>query len=259
MSVLNPFELLAKLPTPTEVVAGLMQAPQVLSDKALLASHVGYRLSQAVALAVRQMAQQESWVGESAEPHFNRIVDVVLPIMNVNHTLRWQIVPKEILLAQRVEPELDAKTINASPANVTLTVMPSVYDELDGLPFDVKIDTQVIMRHVHISGPSDLAQWVSRLVENLRPDVWAQLADIIGATPAGWAQQGFARAKSDVLSLTEKIKSRCLDGGELRPAVAVRHEKLDELSKDVQAVRSGVDALAQRVARLPSQKPKARS
>jgi ubiquinone biosynthesis protein UbiJ len=257
VSVLNPFELLAKLPTPTEVLSGLMQVPQVLSDKNLLASHIAYRLSQTTALAVRQMAQQESWVGESAEPHFNRIVDVVLPMMGVNHTLRWQIVPKEILLAQRVEPELDAKTINASPANVTLTVMPTVYDELNGLPFDTALDVQAIMRHVHISGPSDLAQWVSRLVENLRPDVWAQLADIIGATPAGFVQQGFARAKSDIQSLTEKLKTRCLDGDEYHPAVVVRHAKLEELSKGVQAVRNGVDALAQRVAQLYSQKPKA--
>ena len=257
MSVLNPFELLAKLPTPTEVVSGLMQVPQVLSDKNLLASHVGYRLSQAVALAVRQMAQQESWVGESAEPHFNRIVDVVLPIMGVNHTLRWQIVPKEILLAQRVEPELDAKTITTSPANVTLTVMPTVYDELSSLPFDTALDVQAVMRHVHISGPSDLAQWVSRLVENLRPDVWAQLADIIGATPAGWAQQGFVRAKSDIQSLTEKLKTRCLDGDEYHPAVLVRHAKLEEFSKGVQTVRSGVDALAQRVAQLHRQQLKA--
>ena len=257
MSVLNPFELLAKLPTPTEVLSGLMQAPQVLNDKDLLASHVGYRLSQAIALAVRQMAQQESWVGESAVPHFNRIVDVVLPIMNVNHTLRWQIVPNDILCAQRVEPELDDRTVTASPANVTLMVMPTVYDALEGLPFDVKLDTQAIMRHVHISGPSDLAQWVSRLVENLRPDVWAQLADMIGVTPAGWVQQGFARVKSDLQSLTEKLKVRCLDGDESHPAVAVRHEQLDELSKNVQVARSGVDALAQRVTRLLNQKMKA--
>ena len=257
MSVLNPFELLAKLPTPTEVLSGLMQAPQVLNDKDLLASHVGYRLSQAIALAVRQMAQQESWVGESAVPHFNRIVDVVLPIMNVNHTLRWQIVPNDILRAQRVEPELDDRTVTTSPANVTLMVMPTVYDALEGLPLDVKLDTQAIMRHVHISGPSDLAQWVSRLVENLRPDVWAQLADMIGVTPAGWVQQGFARAKSDIQSLTKKLKVRCLEGDESHPAVAVRHEQLDALSKNVQVVRSGVDALAQRVTRLLNQKMKA--
>jgi ubiquinone biosynthesis protein UbiJ len=196
------------------------------------------------------MAQQESWVGESAVPHFNRIVDVVLPIMNINHILRWQITPYDVLVAQRVEPELDAKTITASPANVTLTVMPTVYDELDGLPFDVKLDSQAIMRHVHISGASDLAQWVSRLVENLRPDVWEHLAGIIGATPAGFVQQGFERAKSDIQALSEKLKARCLDGDENRPAVAVRHAKLDEFSKGVQAVRGGVDALAQRITKL---------
>ncbi len=254
--MLNPFELLAKLPTPSEVVTGLLQAPQVLSDKDLLAAHVGYRLSQAVALAVRQMAQQEAWVESSAVPHYNRIVDVVLPIMNVNHTLRWQIVPLDILHAQRIEPELDANTITASPANVTLTVMPSVYEELGGLPFDARIDTQAIMRHVHISGASDLAQWVSRMAENLRPDVWAQLGDVIGATPAGFMQQGFERAKSDFQSLSEKLKSRCLDGDEHRPAVALRHDKLDELSTGIHAVRSGVDMLAMRVAKLQS---KARS
>ena len=155
-------------------------------------------------------------------------------------------VPLAILVAHRIEPEPYANTITASPANVTLTVMPSVYDDVfDQWPPEIS----KIMRHVHISGESALADWVSRLVKNLRPDVWAQLAGVIGATPAGWVQQGAERAKRDVQTLAEKAQNRFLDG-EDGEAVAIRHETLHHWSDQIHQVRQGVDTLAQRVARL---------
>lgn len=246
VNFLNPLEVLAKLPTPTEVISGLMDVPKVLSDRELFAAHMSYRLAQVVAVAVRQAATQEDWVAESALSHVGRIVDVIVPIMGQKHTLRWQVEPVDILLAQRIEPEPDAKTITASPANVTLTVMPSVYDDVfDAWPPEM----HTIMRHVHISGESALADWVSRLVKNLRPDVWAQLAGIIGATPASWVQQGTERAKRDVQVLSEKAQNRFLDGVS-GSAVAIRHASLQNLTEQIVQLRQGVDALAQRIARL---------
>ena len=151
----------------------MLEMPKVLSDRELFAAHMSYRLAQVVAVGVRQAAAQEDWVAETALPHSGKIVDVIMPIMGQKHTLRWQIEPVDILSAQRIEPEPDAQTITASPANVTLTVMPSVYDDiLDDWPPQI----QTLMQHVHISGESALADWVSRLTKNLRPDVWAQLA-----------------------------------------------------------------------------------
>ena len=247
VNFLNPLEVLAKLPTPTEVISGLMEMPKVLSDRELFAAHMSYRLAQVVSVAVRQAATQEDWVAETALEHVGRIVDVIVPIMGQKHTLRWQIEPVDILVAQRIEPEPDANTITASPANVTLTVMPSVYDDVfDQWPPEIA----KIMRHVHISGESALADWVSRLVKILRPDVWAQLAAIIGATPAGWVQHGAERAKRDVQNFAEKAQSRLLDGGVTGEAVAIRHEALHRWSDQIHQVRQGVDTLAQRIARL---------
>ena len=246
VNFLNPLEVLAKLPTPTEVISGLMEMPKVLSDRELFAAHMSYRLAQVVSVAVRPAATQEEGVAETARVHIGRIVDVIVPIMGQKHTLRWQVEPVDILVAQRIEPEPDANTITASPANVTLTVMPSVYDDVfDQWPPEIS----KIMRHVHISGESALADWVSRLVKNLRPDAWAQLARVIGATPASWVQQGAERAKRDVQTLAEKAQNRLLDG-EDGEAVAIRHETLHHWSDQIHQVRQGVDTLAQRIARL---------
>ena len=243
---INPLYVLQKLPKPTEVVSALLEMPKVLSDRELLTSHMSHRLAQLVSVGVRQAATQESWVAESAVSYVGRIVDVIVPIMGQDHRLRWQIEPIDILVAQRVEPELDANTITASPANVTLTVMPSVYDDVfDQWPPDM----QQIMHHVHISGESALADWVSRLSKNLRPDVWAQLAGIIGAMPAGWVQKGAERAKQDVQSIAAKAQDRFLDGGS-DEAVAIRHATLQHFSDQIHQVRQGVDILAQRIARL---------
>ena len=246
VNFLNPFTVLEKLPTPTEVISGLLEMPKVLSDRELFAAHMSYRLAQVVAVGVRQAAAQEDWVAETALPHSGKIVDVIMPIMGQKHTLRWQIEPVDIVSAQRIEPEPDAQTIAASPANVTLTVMPSVYDDiLDDWPPQI----QTLMQHVHISGESALADWVSRLTKNLRPDVWAQLAAIIGATPASWVQQGSERAKRDLQKVAEKAQHRFLDDESGR-AVAIRHAALQQLSDQVHRVRQGVDTLGRRIERL---------
>ena len=105
------------------------------------------------------------------------------------------------------------------------------------------------MQHVHISGESALADWVSRLTKNLRPDVWAQLAAIIGATPASWVQQGSERAKRDLQKVAEKAQHRFLDDESGR-AVAIRHAALQQLSDQVHLVRQGVDTLGRRIERL---------
>ena len=246
VNFLNPFTVLEKLPTPTEVISGLLEMPKVLSDRELFAAHMSYRLAQVVAVGVRQAAAQEDWVAETALPHSGKIVDVIMPIMGQKHTLRWQIEPVDILSAQRIDPEPDAQTITASPANVILTVMPSVYDDVfDDWPPQI----QTLMQHVRISGESALADWVSRLTKNLRPDVWAQLAAIIGATPASWVQQGSERAKRDLQKVAEKAQHRFLDDESGR-VVAIRHAALQQLSDQVHRVRQGVDTLGRRIERL---------
>ena len=40
VNFLNPFTVLEKLPTPTEVISGLLEMPKVLSDRELLAAHM---------------------------------------------------------------------------------------------------------------------------------------------------------------------------------------------------------------------------
>ena len=102
----------------------------MLSDRELFAAHMSYRLAQVVAVGVRQAATQEDWVAETALPHSGKIVDVIMPIMGQNTRYAGKSRPVDILSAQRIEPEPDAQTITASPANVILTVMPSVYDDI---------------------------------------------------------------------------------------------------------------------------------
>lgn len=251
--MLNPFELLTKLPKPAEVFDALLTAPQVLRDKESLAQHVGYRMAQVVALAVRQTAQsadgQNAWVADSAAAYAGKVIDVVVPIFGVAHTLRWQVAAGGVLQAMRIEPEPDARTITASPANVVLTVQPSVYEMLQQFPPETP-DMAVVMEHVHIAGESGLAKWVSRLAEELRPDVWAQLAQLVGATPAGWMQTGFARAKNNAQAFAQSVQARLLDGDSDRAPIGVRHAQLDTLAQSIQSTRGAVDALEQRIKHL---------
>lgn len=263
MVTLKSFEWMARLPSPFEVAVGLLEVPKVLRNQNLLASHVGFRLSQIVALAVKQMAQQEAWVVQSAQPHINRVIDVVVPIMGVNHVLRWQVVAQDVLSAVRVEPEADALTITASPAHVILTVLPSVYDVLHEVRFDsslsASLDMAAVMEHVHISGHSALAEWVNRLVKHLRPDVWGQLSSVLGATPTSFVQQGFYAAQAKCVEISQVLRTRCLDGDAEHAPVMVRHALLDDFAAQVQATRSAVDTLAGRVAQLRRRAEQGRS
>ncbi|TDR31401.1 ubiquinone biosynthesis protein UbiJ [Hydromonas duriensis] len=194
------------------------------------------RLAQMVALAVRKMAANEPWVARSALPHEGQVIGVALPVLGRVLDLRWRVSAADIL---HVVP---AQT----PVSVQLDIAPSVYNSLAQLPFDM----QRVMRHVHISGDAQLAEWVNRLAQQLRPDVWEDLAKVVGDIPSFYAQQGadklFKHFKNMVSTLTQQVQHAVLDD----TPVLVRHRALSTLADDAQQLRYATERLEQRVALL---------
>ena len=202
-----------------------------------LAEHLTPRIAQAIARAVRTMAANESWVESSAAPHVGKSIGIHVPVLGRTLHLRWVVHATDVLQAA-----VDAE----GPATVQLNVSASVYSGLAQLPFDI----QRVMRHVQISGDAQLAEWVNRLVQQLRPDVWEDLSKIVGDVPSFYAQQGakkvFNHFKGVLGALTQQAQHAMLD----ETPVLVRHVRLDGFAEEAQQLRYGADRLAQRIERL---------
>ena len=188
-----------------------------------------------VALAVRKIAANEPWVASSATPHVGKTIAVNMPVLGQRLQLTWMVDATQILVAQ----SFDKSTL----ATVQLTVAPSVYGGLATLPFDM----QSVMRHVQISGDVGLAEWVNRLAQQLRPDVWEDLSKVIGDAPSVYAQQAvsgvFNHFKTALSALTQQAQYVMLD----ESPVLVRHSHLDAFADDAQQLRYATERLAQRI------------
>lgn len=202
-----------------------------------LAEHLTPRVAQAIARAVRAMAANESWVVSSASPHVGKSIAVHVPVLGHTLHLRWVVHATDVL-------QVSADQVGS--ATVQLSVAPTVYSSLAQLPFDI----QRVMRHVQISGDAQLAEWVNRLVQQLRPDVWEDLSKIVGDVPSFYAQQSvkkiFNHLKSALSTVTQHAQHAMLDD----TPVLVRHVRLDGFAAEAQQLRYGADRLAQRIERL---------
>lgn len=195
------------------------------------------KIAQTIAFAVQRMAAHESWVLPSAAAHNGRVIAVSATLLGRPLNLAWRVDAAKVLCAQ---------TESTDAADVTLTLMPSVYGAAAQLPFDMAS----IMRHVRISGDAGLAEWVNRLAQQLRPDVWEDLSGLIGDAPTQFIAQGVQhmlnRLKQAGQNLTAQAQYIALD----EHPIWVRHAHLDDFSQDAQELRYAVDRLEQRVALL---------
>ncbi|MGL4768152.1 MAG: ubiquinone biosynthesis accessory factor UbiJ [Formosimonas sp.] len=203
-------------------------------------SFIDDKITQAVALAVRQMAAHEDWVRPSAAAQHNKTIRVCAELLGRPLTLTWQV--DETLILRPADAE-------ATP-DVTLTLLPSVYGAAAELPFDMNR----IMRHVRISGDAGLAEWVNRLAQQLRPNVWEDLSGLIGDAPTQWLAQGLSHLtrqfKQTARNLTAQAQYVALD----ETPVFVRHAHLDEFAAEAQELRYALDRLEQRVALLAARR-----
>ena len=194
------------------------------------------KIAQTVALAVRRMAANEAWVKSSAASHAGQTIQVHTTVLGRAMQLAWRVDEASILTA--ITPTTDA--------NVTLTIAPTVYAAVAELPFDMAR----VMRHVRISGDAGLAEWVNRLAQQLRPDVWEDLSRLIGDVPTQFIAQGvgqfISQFKKATLSLTQQAQYVMLD----ETPIWVRHAHLDEFAQEAQNMKYALDRLEQRVANL---------
>jgi ubiquinone biosynthesis protein UbiJ len=196
------------------------------------------QLARAVAFAVKKMAASEAWVSSSAQPNQDKVIAVSFPVLGQTHRLCWRVDAHDALEA------LDAGLF-FEHANVTLTVQQTMYASLS-LPVNVP----QLMRHVHISGDAQLAEWVNTLAQRLRPEVWEELAKLIGDVPSHYVERGIKtitqHIKQATRSLTEQAQYVLLD----ETPVMIRHATLDNFASDALSLRYGVERLEQRIARL---------
>jgi ubiquinone biosynthesis accessory factor UbiJ len=194
------------------------------------------KIAHTLALAVRRMAANEAWVKPSAATHSGRIIAVHASVFGRPLHLAWRVDADAILV----------RAPQHSDAHVTLTLMPSIYAALAELPFDMNR----LMRHVRIEGDAGLAEWVNRLAQQLRPDVWEDLSALIGDTPTHFIAQGagfiLGQLKKTAKSLTQQAQYVVLD----ESPIWVRHAHLEDFAQDAQNLRYALDRLEQRVAQL---------
>lgn len=207
-----------------------------MSDQLLSAACL--KAAQAVALAVAHMAAEHAWLDASVAEHQGKMIRVEVLLFGKPLAFSWQVV------AGRVFDAKDASLNDV--ADVTLKLLPSAYAAAAELPFDVS----KIMRHVRIEGDVGLAEWVNRLVQELRPDVWSDVALIVGKIPAYYMSQGFEslllKSKQAAAAFTQRTQHVLFD----EAAVLLRHKQLDDFSADAQALRYALERLTQRVALL---------
>lgn len=203
-----------------------------------LAPAVQMKMAQAVAFAVKNMAQDETWVSQSAAPHLGQVIAVSFPLLGHEQKLCWIVDAADILTP------IDAST-GFEMAQVTLTVQPSVYSNIT-----IPVEMPKLMKHVHISGDAQLAEWINTLAQRLRPDVWEKLSRFVGDVPTHYVQQGVnhiqQQAKQATRSLTEQAQYALLD----EAPIAIRHATLEAFGKEAQELRYGVERLEQRIALL---------
>ena len=199
------------------------------------------QIARSLALAVTKMADSEPWVATSAAANQDKIIAVSFPLLGQNHRLCWRVDAEQILVAVEADEFFEQ-------ANVTLAIQSSIYSHIT-----VPLALPQLMRHVHIAGDAQLAEWVNTLAQRLRPDVWETLAKTIGDVPSSYLQQGFntvsAQLKSAARSLTQQAQYALLD----ETPVMIRHATLDAFGTDARELRYAVDRLEQRIARLQSQ------
>jgi len=152
---------------------------------------------QALAHAFNLLAKQQPWAAERLARHADKTVRIVLG--NVSLTFRiseaGQLMPAEI----------------TEKPDVVLEIQPQSFDLVAWLSADSRPD---IAEYVHVSGQAALAQVVSELSRDLRPDPEDALAQWLGDVAArrivqgarsavtgfSYALRGFSRNVAEYLS-----------------------------------------------------------
>ena len=152
---------------------------------------------QALAHAFNLLAKQQPWAAERLARHADKTVRIVLG--NVSLTFRiseaGQLMPAEI----------------TEKPDVVLEIQPQSFDLVAWLSADSRPD---IAEYVHVSGQAALAQVVSELSRDLRPDPEDALAQWLGDVAArrivqgarsavtgfNYALRGFSRNVAEYLS-----------------------------------------------------------
>ena len=147
---------------------------------------------QAMALALNRLTRQQAWAAQRLAQHAGQTVRIVVTGVELN----WRI---------DHDGHLTHATDDTTP-DVTLEILVEKFDPLSLLDRSRRVD---MAQYVHVSGQAALAQLMSDLARDLRPDPEDALSQWIGDIPARravlGAKQAFSAFQSLSASLTQNI------------------------------------------------------
>jgi ubiquinone biosynthesis protein UbiJ len=144
--------------------------------------------AQAMALALNRLTQQQAWAGQRLSQHAGKTVRIALAGFQLN----WRI-------------ESDGKLAH-DPESVTPDVtLEILLEKFSPFAFADQARRQDIAEYVHVSGQAALAQVMSDLARDCRPDPEDALSQWLGDAPARRIVQGVRQALSTVQTLGSSL------------------------------------------------------
>jgi ubiquinone biosynthesis protein UbiJ len=139
---------------------------------------------QAMALALNTLTQQQDWAAQRLSQHAGKTVRISLLGFQIN----W-----------RIEP--DGKLVHAEDAVTPDVTLEILLEKLSPLAFFDQSKRPDIAEYVHVSGQAALAQVMSDLARDCRPDPEDALSQWLGDVPARRIARGVRQALSTAQSL----------------------------------------------------------
>lgn len=198
---------------------------------------------QAMAVALNTLTRQQAWAAQRLAQHAGKTIRIVVGGFELN----WSI-------------ELDGQLVRAQEAavpDVTLEILVEKFNPFSLLDQSNKPD---IAEYVHVSGQAALAQVVSELARDLRPDPEDALSQWIGDVPARrvvrGARQLFGAAQTFGVSLSQNLAeylSEETDALVSQPAMVMQKNTQAELMVCLERLEQRQSLLHNRLQRLERQ------
>ncbi len=176
--------------------------------------------------ALNHLLAQEPWAAEQLQQHAGKVACI-------------EIAPIALRLKINAQGQLDSAA-DDEVANVTIRINPS----------DVPLILQNKERaasYVKLEGDADLAQTISDLGKNLRPDLEHELSkvfgDIAGRRIAQTGKSVFSTLQSNAQKLQENLAEYFLEENPM----LVRPSQVAEFAQDVSRTRDDVERLMKRL------------
>jgi ubiquinone biosynthesis protein UbiJ len=144
--------------------------------------------AQAMALALNTLTQQQVWAAQRLSQHAGKTVRIALAGFELN----WRI-------------ESDGKLVHDAESVTPDVTLEILLEKLSPLALVGQARRPDIAEYVHVSGQAALAQVMSDLARDCRPDPEDALSQWLGDVPARRIEQGVRQALSNARTLGSSL------------------------------------------------------